>query len=277
MALKTSCFHFRFIHSILMSSPSSVPMWTKWKLSGTSFSSLAIDSILVGSSSLIWRRVEAYGSLVWAFSVASSAKFSESWASMMASLPSAPFKLTLAAVLAAVATNPGTGGTGGNATPAPCQATGSSSWRRVEAYGSLVWAFSVASSANFSDSWASMMAALPSAPFLSTLPAVAAAVATNPGTGGTGGNATPAPCQATGSSVWSRVEAYGSLVWAFSVASSANFSDSWASIIASFPSAPFLLTFPAVAAAVATNPGTGGTGGKATPAPYQATGSSSWT
>ena len=42
-----------------------------------------------------------------------------------------------------------------------------------------------------------------------------------------------------------------------------------------FPSDPFFSVLEAVAAAVATNPGVGGTGGKGTPAPYQATGSSS--
>ena len=119
-----------------------------------------------------------------------------------------------------------------------------------------------------------MIDALPSDPFLSVLLAVAAAVATNPGTGGTGGKATPAPYQETGSCICKRVEAYGSLVWAFSVASSPNCSDSWASMIDALPSAPFKSTLLAVAAAVPTNPGTGGTGGKATPAPYQETGSS---
>jgi hypothetical protein len=120
-----------------------------------------------------------------------------------------------------------------------------------------------------------MMEAFPSAPFLSRFEAVREAVATNPGTGGTGGKATPLPYQETGSYIWRRVEAYGSLVLALSVLSSRNCSDSCASIMDSFPSAPFLLTFEAVAAAVAINPGAGATGGKATPLPYQDTGSSS--
>jgi hypothetical protein len=55
--------------------------------------------------------------------------------------------------------------------------------KRVDAYGSLVLADSVLVSRNSSDSWASMMASLPSAPFLSRLVAVAVAVATNPGIG----------------------------------------------------------------------------------------------
>lgn len=53
------------------------------------------------------------------------------------------------------------------------------------------------------------------------------------------------------------MDAYGSLALARSVLSSRNYSDSWASIMASLPSAPLRLTFEAVAAAVAMNPGAG--------------------
>ena len=144
----------------------------------------------------------------------------------MEAFPSDPFLSRFPLVPAAVATNPGTGGTGGKATPVPYQETGSSSWRSVEAYGSLVLALSVLSSKNCSDSCESMMEAFPSAPFLSVFEAVREAVATNPGTGGTGGKATPVPYQETGSSSWRRVDAYGSLVLALKVLSSKNCSDS---------------------------------------------------
>jgi len=53
--------------------------------------------------------VEAYGSLALEVSVLPSRKSSDSWASIMASLPSAPLRLTFEAVAAAVAMNPGAG------------------------------------------------------------------------------------------------------------------------------------------------------------------------
>jgi len=53
------------------------------------------------------------------------------------------------------------------------------------------------------------------------------------------------------------VEAYGSLVLALSVLPSRKSSDSWASLIASFPSSPAEPAVPAEVAAVPTNPGIG--------------------
>jgi hypothetical protein len=109
-----------------------------------------------------------------------------------------------------------------------------------------VLARSVLVSRSSSDSWASIMAAFPSAPVRPS-GADPAAVATKPGTG-TGWDQYP---------VWRRVDAYGSLVLDFSVLSSRNYSDSWASMTANLASSPFNPTLAAVAVAVAINPGIG--------------------
>ena len=57
------------------------------------------------------------------------------------------------------------------------------SWRRVEAYGSLALEVSVLPLRKSSDSWASIMASLPSSPWVPAVEAEAAAVPTNPGIG----------------------------------------------------------------------------------------------